>query len=83
MDKIYSIKKSTRENKKYMAVFKDGRPSVHFGDNRYQQWKDQTSLKFYKYLDHNDDARRKAYYKRFGRNAVKYSAMWFSHHYLW
>ena len=79
---IYTIKKSTRQHKKYMAFFSDGRPSVHFGDNRYQQYRDTTTLKLYKHLDHNDVKRRKAYYDRHGK-AEMYSAKWFSHKYLW
>lgn len=82
-NKIYIIKKSTRDNKKYMAVFKDGRPSVHFGDSRYQQYKDSTPLKLYKNLDHGDKFRRKRYYDRHGKDAILYSAHWFSNKYLW
>jgi hypothetical protein len=50
-----------------MAIFSDGRASVHFGDNRYQQYRDSTSLKLYKHLDHNDEKRKKAYYDRHGK----------------
>ena len=72
----YTIKKSTRIHKKYMAIFSDGRPSVHFGDNRYQQYRDTTPLKLYSRLDHNDEKRKKAYYDRHGK-ATLYSAKWF------
>ena len=78
----YTIKKSTRNHKKYMAVFSDGRPSVHFGDNRYQQYEDKTSLKLYSKLNHKDEKRKKSYYERHGK-AVMYSSKWFSHKYLW
>ncbi len=78
----FTIKKSTRKHKKYMAVFSDGRPSVHFGDNRYEQYRDSTSLKLYKHLDHGDKKRQKAYFDRHGK-AELYSAKWFSHKYLW
>ena len=54
----YTLKKSTRQFKKYMAVFDDGRPSVHFGDNRYEQYRDSTPLKLYSHLDHNDNTRK-------------------------
>lgn len=80
---VYVIRKSTRKNKKYMAVFSDGRPSVHFGDSRYQQWRDSTPLKAFTHLDHRDEKRRAAYYARHGRSAEMYSAKWFSHKYLW
>jgi len=78
----YTIKKSTRIHKKYMAVFSDGRPSVHFGDDRYEQYQDKTSLKLYSKLDHKDEKRKRAYYSRHGK-AKMYSAKWFSHKYLW
>ena len=78
----YTIKKSTRIHKKYMAIFSDERASVHFGDNRYQQFRDTTPLKLYSRLDHNDEKRKKAYYDRHGK-ATMYSAKWFSHKYLW
>lgn len=79
---MYTILKSNRKHKKYKAVFKDGRPTVHFGDNRYQQYKDGTKLKLYKHLNHMDKTRRDRYYKRHG-TAKKYSAKYFSHKYLW
>lgn len=78
---MYEIKKSTMKNKKYMAVFKDGK-KVHFGDNRYQQFKDKTTLKLYSHLDHGDEKRKKAYYSRHGK-AEPYSAKYFSHRFLW
>lgn len=79
---MYELRRSTRQYKKYMAVFKDGRPTVHFGDNRYEQFKDQTKLGSYSHLDHGDVKRRRAYYARHGK-AKLYSAKWFSHKYLW
>ena len=79
---MYTIYKSTRKFKKYMAVFHDGRPTVHFGDNRYEQFKDSTRLKLYASLNHGDIERLKRYYQRHGK-AKKYSAKYFSHRYLW
>ena len=49
---MYTIFKSTRQFKKYMAVFADSKKVVHFGDNRYGQYKDKTKLKLYSRLDH-------------------------------
>jgi len=80
---MYTIKKSTHKNKKYMAVFDNGKPTIHFGDNRYEQFKDSTNLKLYSNLDHNDIKRKNAYYSRHGKDAILYSAKWFSHKYLW
>lgn len=82
METKYKIYKSTHKNKKYMAVLSNGE-TIHFGDNRYPQYKDSTSIKAYKHLDHNDPKRREAYYARHGKQAVPYSAKYFSHKYLW
>ena len=79
---MYTIVKSTRKHKKYMVIFNDKRPPVHFGDNRYQQYKDSTPLKLYARLNHGDMERRKRYYPRHGK-AKLHSAKYFSHKYLW
>ena len=78
----YIFKISTRKNKKYM-VFKNGKLLCHFGDNRYQQYKDSTPLKAYKHLNHLDKKRKKNYYARHGKTAKFESAKYFSHKYLW
>jgi hypothetical protein len=64
-----------------MAVFRNGK-KIHFGDNRYQQFKDSTKIKLYKHLDHGDLKRKRSYYARHGK-APYHSAKWFSHKYLW
>lgn len=77
--------------KKYTAVLPSGK-FVHFGDRRYQHYKDQTPLRLYKHLDHNDKRRRKNYRTRHrgvllknGTPAYKkkYTPAWFSYYYLW
>ena len=80
---MYTILKSTRQFKKYMAVFADSKTVVHFGDNRYGQYKDKTKLKLYSRLDHNDLQRKNNYYARHGVDAKLYTPKWFSHKYLW
>jgi hypothetical protein len=80
---MYTIFKSTRKFKKYMAVFDDSKKVVHFGDNRYGQYKDKTKLKLYSRLDHNDTKRKDSYYARHGVGAKLYTPTWFSHKYLW
>lgn len=75
------LKKSTRKNKKYMIKYKDR--WVHFGDKRYQQFKDSTPLKLYKHLDHGDKNRRKLYYARHGKTAKIGTPKYYSHKYLW
>ncbi len=72
--------------KKYKVKFidDDGKErSISFGDVRYQQYKDSTPLKLYSHLNHLDEKRKNNYYARFGKDAKKYTAKWFSHKYLW
>ena len=73
---------SSRKNKKYMATLPDGR-KVHFGDSRYQQFRDSTPGGEFKHLDHGDSKRRENYLARHGREAQMYSPKWFSMTYLW
>ncbi len=84
------IQKSTRKNKKYMI--KVNNKHVHFGDSRYQQYKDQTPLKLYSHLDHKDNVRRELYYNRHSgtetkkealKKTPKNTAKYFSHKFLW
>ena len=57
---------SSVKNKKYSVyVFKDGkRKLIHFGDTRYQHFKDSVKGHHYKNLDHNDMERRRRYLQR-------------------
>jgi len=104
MDKltVSDFKKSTRKNKKYMvtipaSIWNKERPdkierqkTVHFGDKRYEQYKDKIGL--YSNLDHLDKNRRDEYRNRHegvllknGQKAYKkkFSPSWFSYYYLW
>ena len=78
---LYKPVKSTAKNKKYMVMTKKG--IIHFGDKRYQQFKDKIGL--YKHLDHLDPKRKELYYKRHGdRNTKnKETAKYWSHNILW
>ena len=62
VERIREMKQSTRKNKKYMV--KVNNKWIHFGDTRYQQYKDRTPLKLYSSLDHKDIERRANYLKR-------------------
>ena len=62
MDLNDKIKKSSRKNKKYMVEIDD--KIIHFGDNRFEQYKDRTKLALYKDKDHNDPKKRQNYFKR-------------------
>ena len=54
--------------KKYTAYIKNKKTKktkkLHFGDRRYQQYKDRTNLKLYKNKNHNTQKRMKNYYSR-------------------
>lgn len=54
--------------KKYTARVKNKKTSkirkIHFGDRRYQQYKDRTSLQLYQNKNHNTRKRMRNYYSR-------------------
>ena len=56
------LQKSTRKGKKYMVNYNC--KTIHFGDINMQHYRDTTPLKLYKYLNHNDEKRRKSYLAR-------------------
>jgi hypothetical protein len=80
---------SKRQYKKYKAVLQHTKDYtfryLHFGDTRYQQYKDTTNLGLYSHLDHMDRKRRQSYHTRH-RVFIKkeyYSPGYFSMKYLW
>lgn len=82
------FEKSKRKHKKYVAVLENtetGRENrVHFGDNRFSQFRDETGLNIYSNKNHNDKERRRRYRLRHAKTAKKkYSPSWFSWHFLW
>lgn len=81
---VFNIRPSTREYKKYAADVAIGNKmhmNVHFGDVRYQQYRDSTPLKLWSHLDHNDPKRRAAYLSRHGKD--KGPAGLLAKKYLW
>jgi len=98
---IVKFEKSKRKHKKYTAYVKNRKTKkvrkLHFGDNRYQQYKDRTPLKLYKHLNHGSRKRMQNYFSRHsGRKnrtkAIKYekkksnrlyTPKLLSHIYLW
>ena len=86
MDKeLYKPFVSKAKNKKYSVYVKSNNKSgvklIHFGDSRYEQFKDK--LGHYSNLDHNDKKRQKAYFSRHGDTKDKNSAKYWSHKILW
>jgi len=57
------IQISTSKHKKYMVKTPKGK-IIHFGDKRYEHFKDTTGLGKYSNLNHNDKKRRENYCKR-------------------
>lgn len=80
--RILEWKQSNRLNKKY-AVLLSNDKWIHFGDTRYDQYKDSSPLKLYSNRDHLDEKRKELYYKRHNKNGQPYSADWLSKKYLW
>lgn len=81
---LYKPFKSKAKNKKYSVYVKSktgGKKLIHFGDSRYQQFKDK--LGHFSKLDHNDPKRKKAYYSRHGKATSKDTAKYWSHKILW
>ena len=78
----YYIQVSTRKNKKY-DIYKNNKYLLSFGDKRYEQFKDSTSIKKYKNQDHNDPNRRRLYFARHGYTQDKTSPKYWSNKYLW
>jgi hypothetical protein len=84
------FEKSERKNKKYKVKYAG--KYIHFGDTRYEHFKDTTGLGLYSDLDHNDKKRKKNYCERTKYitdkegNYTKYnknSANYYSRKYLW
>tara|TARA_R110002074_G_scaffold37348_3_gene101387 strand:- start:2264 stop:2524 length:261 start_codon:yes stop_codon:yes gene_type:complete len=82
--KLYKPFVSKAKNKKYSVYVKGskGNPRlIHFGDKRYQQYKDK--IGHYKSQDHLDKKRRASYYSRHGNAMSKDTAKYWSHKILW
>ena len=62
----YDYKKSTRPGKKLMVVVEKGgkKKTVHFGDNKMEQFKDKTGI--WSSKNHGDAQRRKNFLSRSG-----------------
>ena len=87
--------------KKYTAYVRDKKTKktrkIHFGDRRYQQYKDRTPLKIYKHKNHNTRKRMQNYFarhsgiknrthairKEIANNKGYYTPKLLSHKYLW
>jgi len=87
--------------KKYTAFVKNKKTNkirkIHFGDRRYQQYKDRTKLKLYKHKNHGTRKRMQNYFSRHSgtkkrgeaikkekrRSKGHYNAKILSHKYLW
>ena len=83
--------KSPVKYKKYRVISPKGK-IIDFGDSRYQHYKDQTDIKLYSNLNHNDEERRKRYRIRASKiknkdGILTYKnpeyANYYSYNYLW
>jgi hypothetical protein len=100
-EKIVKFQKSNIKNKKYKALIKDKTTgkirTIHFGDKRYEQYKDSTPLKIYSRKNHGDRQRQFNYFRRHSgvgnrkeaimkekrKSLGKYNPKILSHIYLW
>lgn len=98
-EEIFDIRKSNRKNKKYVATVGDAKKKrkIHFGDSRYEQYRDSTNIGAFSKKDHRDEKRRRNYFKRHSgvnnkKDAIKkeikesngkYNAKILSHLLLW
>ena len=68
LERLESIRRSTRAGKKYAATVRDKRTSatrvLHFGASDYEQFKDRTSVGAFSHKDHGDRVRQRNYYTR-------------------
>jgi hypothetical protein len=87
--------------KKYTAFIQNKKTrkirKIYFGDNRYQQYRDSTSLKLYKHKNHGSKKRKDAYFSRHSgtkkkgkaiekewrKSRGKFTPKILSHIYLW
>lgn len=87
--KLLGYRKSNQKDKMYYALLENKENKklvrVHFGHNKYQNYRDLTHLNEYPHLIHNDLQRRKNYRARaIGKvNNDYYSPSWFSYYILW
>lgn len=81
---MYEIVVSKRKNKKY-DVYKNGKYLLSFGDLRYEHFRDNTPIKAYSHLDHNDVKRRDNFRKRFKKHDHwdEDKALFYSWNLLW
>jgi len=64
---LYKPFKSSAKNKKYSVYVRGDNNKtklIHYGDSRYDHYKDTTPLKLYSNLNHNDKVRQKSYLAR-------------------
>ena len=83
MKELYKPFKSQAKNKKYSVYVKKGSKVrlIHFGDKRYQHFKDK--LKVYSNLDTNDNNKKRLYYARHGYTKDKNTAKYWANKILW
>lgn len=82
------FERSRSRGKKYDAIIEDKftkrQQRVPFGSNVHEQYRDNTGLKLYSRLDHNDPKRRANYKARHEKTRhKKFSSSWYADQFLW
>lgn len=87
--KLIGYEKSKRKRKMYNALLERKKDKkiirVPFGDDKMENYRDETGLNAYPHLIHNDDVRRKRFRQR-SKGYLKsgyYSPGYFSYYILW
>lgn len=76
-DRILSIQRSPKKDKKYRAIVQRGEKKVpiDFGGKGYEQYKDSTGKGYYTKYNHGDKTRRRDYFMRHSGVPTKAEAM--------
>lgn len=87
--KFIDFYKSMKEHKKYYALLEHkknkSKVKVHFGDSRFDQYRDSTGKGYFTYKNHLDKKRKNSYIQRHKGFIKKgyYSPGFFSLSFLW
>ena len=82
------FERSKKRGSKYDAIIEDKvtkrQQRVPFGSSIHDQYRDDTGLKLYSRLNHNDEKRRQSYLARHENTRhKKFSPSWYSSVFLW
>lgn len=77
-ERVVELRASKKKHKKYQALVRGGPGGdrvLHFGDRRYEHYRDATPLRLFASKDHLDPARRQRFLLRHGGSRLKSEAI--------